>query len=85
VRHLAERETILIKPTAFLFKDPSVRMQLHIERPAGTWRSWRSWGDRYLWVRLWGPGRVAVQSAFEPLEDNGRNIIDHSGATQHQW
>jgi uncharacterized protein (AIM24 family) len=85
VRNLREGETILIKPTAFLFKDPAVQMQLHIERPAGTWRSWRSWGDRYFWVRLWGPGRVAVQSAFEHLEDNGRNIVNHSGATQHQW
>ena len=85
VRRLAPGQTILVKPTAFLFKDTSVRMQLHIERPAGTWRSWRSWGDRYLWVRLHGPGRVAVQSAFEPLEDNGRTIVNHSGATTHQW
>ncbi|HXO21971.1 MAG TPA: AIM24 family protein [Thermoanaerobaculia bacterium] len=85
VRHLAEGQTILVKPTAFLFKDTTVRMQLHVERPAGTWRSWRSWGDRYLWLRLWGPGRVAIQSAFEPLEDNGRTIVSHSGATEHQW
>ena len=47
--------------------------------------SWRSWGDRYLWLRLHGPGRVAVQSAFEPLEDNGRTMVNHSGATQRQW
>jgi uncharacterized protein (AIM24 family)/DNA-directed RNA polymerase subunit RPC12/RpoP len=85
VRNLAAGETILVKPTAFLFKDTTVRMQLHIEKPAGTWRSWRSWGDRYLWLRLHGPGRVAVQSAFEPLEDNGRTMVDHSGATQRQW
>ena len=19
---------------------------------------WRSWGNRYLWLRLWGPGRI---------------------------
>jgi uncharacterized protein (AIM24 family) len=85
VRNLAAGETILVKPTAFLFKDTTVRMQLHIEKPAGTWRSWRSWGDRYLWLRLHGPGRVAVQSAFEPLEDNGRTMVDHSGATTRQW
>jgi uncharacterized protein (AIM24 family) len=85
VRNLQPGQTILIKPTAFLFKDTTVGMQLHIERPAGTWRSWRSWGDRYLWLRLHGPGRVAVQSAFEPLEDNGRTIVSHSGATQRQW
>ena len=85
VRHLAQGEKILVKPTALLFKDVSVSMQLHIEKPAGTWRSWRSWGDRYLWVRLRGPGRVAVQSAFEPLEDNGRNILSHSNATFRTW
>jgi uncharacterized protein (AIM24 family) len=85
VRNLAAGETILVKPTAFLFKDTTVRMQLHIEKPAGTWRSWRSWGDRYLWLRLHGPGRVAVQSAFEPMEDNGRTMVDHSGATMRQW
>ncbi|HTQ80008.1 MAG TPA: AIM24 family protein, partial [Thermoanaerobaculia bacterium] len=85
VRQLEPGQTILVKPTAFLFKDPNVHMQLHFERPAGTWRSWRSWGDRYIWLRLRGPGRVAVQSAFEPLEDNGRTISSHSGATQRQW
>ena len=85
VRTLKAGETILVKPTAFLFKDTSVKMRLHIERPAGTWRSWRSWGDRYLWVRLHGPGRAAVQSAYEKLEDNGRNIVNHSGATERQW
>ena len=85
VRQLADRQTILVKPTALLFKDPTVRMQLHFERPANTWRSWRSWGERYLWLRLWGPGRVAVQSAFEPVEDDGQTISSHSGATEHQW
>lgn len=84
-RRLEPGQTILIKPTAFLFKDTSVQMRLHIERPAGTGRSWRSWGDRYLWLRLHGPGRVAVQSAFEKLEDNGRNIVNHSGASERQW
>lgn len=85
VRRLEKGQTILVKPTSFLFKDPTVGMHLHIERPSGTWRSWRSWGDRYFWLRLRGPGRVAVQSAFEPFEDNGRTIADHSGATEHQW
>ena len=85
VRQLGQGESILVKPTAFLFKDPGVHMHLHFERPAGTWRSWRSWGDRYLWLRLRGPGRVAVQSAFEPMEDNGRTIQSHSGGTERQW
>ena len=85
VRELAPNQTILVKPTSLLFKDPAVQMQLHIERPAGTWSSWRAWGNRYLWLRLFGPGRVAVQSAYAHMEDNGRNITRHSGATEQRW
>ena len=85
VRMLQPGQAILVKPTALLFKDPTVQMQLHFEHPAGTWSSWRSWGNRYLWLRLYGPGRVAVQSAYSPLEDNGRNITGHSGATEQHW
>jgi len=85
VRQLAPNQTILVKPTALLFKDPTVQMQLHFEHPAGTWSSWRSWGNRYLWLRLYGPGRVAVQSAYSHMHDNGRNITRHSGATEQRW
>ncbi len=84
-RHLAPNQQILIKPTSLLFKDPTVRMQLHIEQPAVTWRSWGVWGERYLWLLLQGPGRVAVQSAFEPVEDNGQNITGHSYMSQYHW
>ncbi len=86
IRHLAPGETILVQPTALLFKDPTVSMQLHIEYPdTGSWAPWRAWSHRHLWLRLYGPGRVAVQSAYEHMEDNGRNISGHSGATQYQW
>ena len=85
VRQLAQNQSILIKPTALLFKDPTVNMQLHIEQPSGTWQSWGSWGERYLWLRLFGPGRVAIQSAYEPIDDNGRNITSASPMTQHRW
>lgn len=85
VRYLGPNQTILVKPTALLFKDPTVQMMLHFEHPAGTTRSWRSWGNRYLWLRLYGPGRVAVQSAYSPMHDNGQNIWSHSGATEQRW
>jgi uncharacterized protein (AIM24 family) len=85
IRNLAPGEAILIKPTALLFKDPTVNMQLHIEHPGGTWRSWRSWGERFLWLRLFGPGRVAVQSAFKQLEDTGNTLGNTSGASIRRW
>jgi uncharacterized protein (AIM24 family) len=85
IRELAPHQQILIKPTALLYKDPTVQMNLHIEQPKVTWNAWSSWGERYLWLLLTGPGRVAVQSAFEPVEDNGRNITSHSYMTQSHW
>ena len=61
VRDLAPGQTILVKPTSLIFKDPSVQMQLHFEHPrAGFKLGWGSWSNRYYWLRLWGPGRVAV-------------------------
>lgn len=85
VRRLGPGETILIKPTALLYKDLSVSMHLHFEHPAGAYRSWRSWGNRYLWLRCIGPGRVAVESAFVPVEDPGFDLMGSSPATRQQW
>jgi uncharacterized protein (AIM24 family) len=85
-RELLPGQTILIKPTALLFKSPSVRMHLHFEYPAGAWQTWRSWGNRYMWLRLQGPGKVAVQSHFDPVEDNGKTLSGTEPlATSHQW
>ncbi|PWT89377.1 MAG: hypothetical protein C5B54_09010 [Acidobacteria bacterium] len=85
VRKLARNETILVKPTALLFKDIAVGMQLHFEKPSGTWQSWRSWGERHLWLRLFGPGRIAVESAYGHFHDPGYSLSDSSPATTHQW
>jgi len=85
VRSLRPQETILVKPTALLFKDSSVQMMLHMEVPNTNFGLFNFWSLRYLWLRLTGPGRVAVQSAFEPVEDNGKSITGTSPMTQHRW
>jgi uncharacterized protein (AIM24 family) len=85
VRNLAPGQSILIKPTALIFKDPTVNMQLHFEHPNSPWSLWGNWNTRYLWLRVHGPGRVAVQSAFEPVEDDGRAITNTSPATRQNW
>ncbi len=87
VRQLGAGQTILVKPTALIFKDPGVQMQLHFEQPniGGFSFGWGSWTNRYIWLRLSGPGRVAVQSVFERIEAESRNIYDFSYATQAQW
>jgi uncharacterized protein (AIM24 family) len=85
IRQLAPGQSILIKPTALIFKDPSVSMQLHFENPHSQWNLWMSYNQRYLWLRVTGPGRIAIQSAFEPVEDDGQTITQTSPATRQQW
>ena len=85
VRDLAPGQTILVKPTALIFKAPSVQMQLHFEHPSVQFSFWGSWGNRYLWLRLSGPGRVAIQSVFERIEGESLNMTRWSNATSRSW
>ena len=85
VRTLAYGQTILVKPSALVFKDPTVQMQLHFEHPGAMFMTWRPWGNRYLWLRLMGPGRVAIQSVFERIEGESRNMVRWSNATATRW
>jgi uncharacterized protein (AIM24 family) len=84
-RDIPAGESILVKPPALLFKDPSVEMQLHVEYPAAGIKLWKSWGNRYLWLRLHGPGRVGLQSCYDPVDDPGTDFRDASPHTQHLW
>jgi uncharacterized protein (AIM24 family) len=84
-RDLAQGETLLVKPPSLLFKEPTVAMQLHVEYPAAGVKFWRTWGNRYLWLRLWGPGRVGIESCYRPDLDPGTDFRDMSQATQHVW
>jgi uncharacterized protein (AIM24 family) len=85
VRNLAPGQTILVKPSSLVFKDPTVQMQLHFEHPGAIFNTWRSWGNRYMWLRLSGPGRVAIQSVFERIEGESRNMTRWSNATATRW
>ena len=82
VRDLTEGQAICIQPTALIYKDPSVGMQLHLEYPAGG-TMW-NYQSRTVWLRMWGPGRVAVQSVFERPESSAA-ITNHSPATLQRW
>ena len=76
VRELAEGQTILLKPRSLLYKDPSVFMALSFETPVGAMFT----AHRLMWLHLTGPGRVAIQSAYEPAEDPGQALCGHSWA-----
>jgi len=85
IRQLAPGEHILVKPSAFLYKDTSVAASLHFEYPRTSGVSFWSWGERFLWLNLRGPGRVAIQSAFGHFHDPGERIVDTSPATEQRW
>jgi uncharacterized protein (AIM24 family) len=72
VRELAAGQSMLIKPGALIYKDPNAFIDLKIENPLNA--QYKITGKRIVWIRLTGPGRVAVQSAYEHFEDNGKPI-----------
>jgi uncharacterized protein (AIM24 family) len=86
LRDLAPGESILVQPSALLYRDLSVTMHLHLEYPqAHGMFSFRStYSMRNVWLRLIGPGRIAVQSIFERPE-NSEYITGSSGATLQNW
>ncbi len=59
--------------------------QLHVEFPGAGVQLWRTWGNRYMWLRIWGPGRVGLQSSYERLDDPGTDFRDSCQYTQHLW
>jgi uncharacterized protein (AIM24 family) len=85
LRNLAPGETILLKPPSLLFKDPTVEMWLHFEHPGNQMQTWRAWGNRYVWLAVRGPGRVAIQSSYGLFEDPGSTLRGASPNTTTQW
>jgi uncharacterized protein (AIM24 family) len=85
VRDLAPNETLLVQPSSLLYRDVSVQMHLHLEYPHSQNMGWsRRYSYRNVWLRLVGPGRVAVQSIFERPEAS-EAITSHSYATLRHW
>ena len=84
IRDLAPGEHILVQPRSLLYKDLSVQMGLHLETPSVRgWSTWRRFQVRTMFLRLVGPGRVAVHSVFEN-ELEGESVTGGQYTTQ-QW
>ena len=85
LRDLSHGQSILVEPGGLIWKDPTVRMHLHFEYPRGQyWFSSARWQAKSMWLRLQGPGRVAIQSVFERPEMVGA-VVNSSPATTHYW
>jgi len=84
LRDLGPNETILVQPSALLYRDVSVQAHLHLEYPRFQSLSWRtSYDHRNTWLRLIGPGRVAIQSVF--AHQTSERLTDYSPATVRNW
>jgi len=84
VRDLAPGQSILVQPGCLVYTDTSVYYGLHAEYPASGAFSWGSYEYRTIWLRLQGPGRVAVRSIFERPE-RYPGVVGSSGLTYYRW
>lgn len=86
IRDLRRGESLLVQPSALLYRDLSVQVNLHLEYPQNHGLSFFSnrLSYRHVWARLHGPGRVAVQSVFQhPVEAGWINRSSY--ATRQNW
>jgi uncharacterized protein (AIM24 family) len=84
IRDLDADESILVQPSSLVYWDAAVDLALHLERPRKV--DGPSLHDpqsyRIVWLRLTGPGRVAVQSVYELAESTGKLDVFSFDSTQ---
>jgi uncharacterized protein (AIM24 family) len=86
VRDLAETESILVDSGSPVYWEESVQISMHLEymRTPGARNRHDPGSRRTIWLRLGGPGRVAVQSAHKRAEETG--VPDYlSFPTTKRW
>jgi uncharacterized protein (AIM24 family) len=75
VRRLDGQQTLLVKPPSLVYKEPGVTMSICIEHPGGFNQVWQR---RFVWLKLSGTGRVAIQSEFKHWEDPPQPVAGFS-------
>jgi uncharacterized protein (AIM24 family) len=84
VRDLGPGQTILVQPGSLVYSDTSISYSLHTELPNAGGQFWSGYQYRTIWLRLTGPGRVAVRSIFDKPEKHS-GVVFSSGMTYAQW
>jgi uncharacterized protein (AIM24 family) len=84
VRDLAPGQSILVQPSSWVYADTTVSLSLHMEYPSSGGSRWTGFQYRTCWLRLRGPGRVAVRSVFEKPE-RFANVLSSSPMTSWGW
>lgn len=86
LRDLGGSESILVQPSSLVYWDATVELSLHLEHPRTlnlpNPRDRQNY--RLIWLRATGPGRVAVQSVYEPAESAGK-LDQFSFGSRQVW
>lgn len=86
IRDLADGESVLVRPASLLYWEDEVDLSMHLEYAYVPGKPTRRKVSKYgtIWLRLRGPGRVAVQSAYEQPER--ACVPDYTSfASWHRW
>jgi uncharacterized protein (AIM24 family) len=86
IRDLADSESVLVSPTSLLYWEDTVDLSLHLEFPYVPGQHVRRviWRSSRIWLRVCGPGRVAIDSASGQAED-ARTADYQSFASRQRW
>jgi uncharacterized protein (AIM24 family) len=86
IRDLADGESILVRPASLLYWEDETDFSLHLEYAYVPGKPSRRRLSRSstIWLRVRGPGRLVMQSAYERSEDAGAPDY-RSFPSWHRW
>ena len=86
IRDLPDSQSILVSPASLLYWEDTVDLSLHLEFPYVPGQHARRvfWRSSRIWLRVCGPGRVAIDSACGQAED-ARTADVQSFASWQRW
>jgi uncharacterized protein (AIM24 family) len=86
IRELADSESVLVSPASLLYWEDTVDLALHLESPYVPDPQVRRvfWPSSKIWLRVTGPGRVAIDSAGGETEDT-RKADRQSFPSWQRW
>ena len=86
IRDLADDQNVLVSPSSLLYWEDTVGLSLHLEFAYVPGQRVRRaiWRSSRIWLRVCGPGRVAIDSAREQ-PDGARTPDYDSFASWQRW
>lgn len=85
-RDLHDGEEVLVKGAGLLYVDSGMPLTLHLEHVTNRGGLFSSSRSRFAWVRVRGPGRIAIQSVHGHHELTSNRVVATADfATERTW